>query len=83
MRASGSIQVGNDLEMRPSGRNEGSTVMVVVDKSFLSHFLDGGGQSVDDNKQVGGNEVQLKRHMKDRKTTTSLLRNLARNGNTP
>ena len=46
------------LKMRPSGRNEGSTV-VVVDESSKSPLFDGGGQFMNDNEQVGGNEVAI------------------------
>lgn len=46
MEDSGSIR--NDLEIHPSGRNEGPTV-VVVDESSKSPFIDGSGQFVDDN----------------------------------
>ena len=52
MKDSGSIK--NDLEMHPSGRNEGPKV-VVVDKSSKSPLFDGSGQYVDGNEQVGGN----------------------------
>jgi hypothetical protein len=56
MKDSGSI--GNNLEIRLNGRNEGPRV-VVVDKSSNSLLVDGGGQSVNGNKQVGGNEVAV------------------------
>lgn len=61
--------------------NEGPTV-VVVDESFKLFFFNGGGQSVDNNKQVGDKliELQLKRHVKDRQTRTLLLASMARNG---
>ena len=47
--------MSNALKMRPNGRNEGPTVVVVVvvvDDSSKSASFDGGGQSVDGNKQV-------------------------------
>ena len=50
MENNGSLR--NDLEMRPSGRNEGPTVVVVVDESFKLPLPDGGGQSMDGNEQV-------------------------------
>ena len=53
---SGSIS--NDLEMRPSGRNGGQTVLV-MDESSKSPLLDDGKQTVDDTVQVGGNEVVI------------------------
>jgi hypothetical protein len=45
-------------QMCPSERNEGST-MVVVGESSKSPLFDGGGQSMDDNEQVGGNGVAI------------------------
>ena len=56
MEDSGSI--GNNLEMRPSGR-EVRRMMIVMDESSKSHLLDGGEQSVDDMERVGGNEVAI------------------------
>ena len=56
MEDSGSIS--NDLEMRPSGRNGGRTV-VVVDESSKSPLFDGGEQTVDDKERVGGNGVAI------------------------
>jgi hypothetical protein len=56
MEDSGSM--GNNLEMRPSGR-EGGRMVVVMDESSKSHLLDGGEQSVDDMERVGGNEVAI------------------------
>ena len=56
MKDSGSIR--NNLEMRPSGRNE-NLIVVVVDKYSKSFFCDGGGQSLHGNEQVGGNEVAI------------------------
>ena len=50
--------ITSDLEMYPSGRNE-DPMVVVVDKFSKLHLFDGGGQSVDDNKQVGGNGVAI------------------------
>jgi hypothetical protein len=44
--------------MCPSGRNRSRTV-IVVDESSKSPLLDCGGQSVDDNKQVGGDRVAI------------------------
>ena len=46
-KCSGSIR--NNLEMRPSGRNEGPTTMVVVDESSNLFLFDVGSQFVDDN----------------------------------
>jgi hypothetical protein len=54
------MNLKNDLEMRPSGRNEGLLV-VVVDTSSKLPLFDGGGQSMDDNEQVGGNGGDIKR----------------------
>ena len=48
---SGSIR--NDLGIRPSGRNEGS--MVVMDKSSKSPLFNVGGKFVNDNNKVRGN----------------------------
>ena len=56
MKDSGSIS--NDLEMRPSGRNGGHTV-VVMDESSKSPLLDGGKETVDDMERVGGNGVVI------------------------
>jgi hypothetical protein len=56
MEDSGSIR--NDLEIHPSWRNEGPTV-VVMDESCKSPLFDGIGQFMDDNKQVGGNGVVI------------------------
>lgn len=56
MENSGSIT--NDSKMPPSGRNEGPTMMV-MDESSKSPLFNGGGQSVDDNDQVGGNGVAI------------------------
>ena len=53
--------IRNYLEMHPSGRNEGPTVVVVVDKSSELPLFDGGGQSMDCNEQVSGNEVAIKK----------------------
>lgn len=44
--------------MCPSGRNESPTVVVMDEFSKLLLF-DSGGQYVDDNEQVGGNEVAI------------------------
>ena len=52
MEDSGSISI--DLEMRPSGRDGGRT-MVEVDESSKSTLLDGGKETVDDMERVGGN----------------------------
>ena len=41
MEDNGSIT--NDLEMPPSGRNEGSIVVVMAYKSFKSYLFDGRG----------------------------------------
>lgn len=54
MENSGSIR--NNLEMCPSGRNEGP-MMVVVNEYSKPPLFDGGGQFVDSNKQMGGNGV--------------------------
>lgn len=43
--------IGNDLKMHPSDRNEGLTVMV-VDKSSKSPLFDDDRQFMDDNKKV-------------------------------
>ena len=56
MEDSGSIN--NDLEMRPSGRDGGRTI-VVMDESSKSPLLDGGKQTVDDTGRVGGDEVVI------------------------
>ena len=53
---SGSIRT--NLEMRPSGRNEGHA-MVVMDKYSTPALFDGGGQFVDSNDQMGGNRVAI------------------------
>jgi hypothetical protein len=45
----GSIR--NEMEMRPSERNEGLTVMV-VEKSYKSPVFDDDRQFMDDNKKV-------------------------------
>ena len=49
------------MEMRPNGRNKGSTVVVVVDKSSKSPSFDGSGWFVDGNEEVGGNEVAIEK----------------------
>lgn len=56
MEISGSI--GIDLEMCPCRRNE-SLTMVVVDEYSKSPLLDGGGQLMDDNKQMEGNDIAI------------------------
>ena len=43
------VSIRKDWEMRPSGRNEGSTV-VVVDGSSKLPLFDGSGQTVDGNE---------------------------------
>jgi hypothetical protein len=53
----GSIK--KDLEMRSSGRSEG-LIVIVVDESCKLPLFDGGGQFMDDNEQVGGNEDAIK-----------------------
>ena len=53
---SGSIN--NDLEMHPSGRDGGRTV-VMMDKSSKSPLLDSGKQTVDGMERVGGNGVVI------------------------
>ena len=53
----GSIK--NNLEMHSSGRSEG-LIVAVVDESCKLPLFDGGGQFMDDNKQVGGDEVVIK-----------------------
>lgn len=55
--------ISDNLEMRPSGRNKGPTV-VVVDQSSKSPFFDGGGQSWMTISMWEVMELQLKRHMK-------------------
>ena len=46
--------------MRPSRRNEGPTmVVVVVDKFCKSPLFDGGGQFIDDNEKLGGHNVVI------------------------
>ena len=52
----GSIR--NDLEMHPSGRDGGRTV-VVVDEFSKSPLLDGSKQTVDDIERVRGNGVVI------------------------
>jgi len=54
MENSGSIR--NDLEMRPSGRYEGPS-LVEVDESSKSPLFDGGGELTECNEQVGGSGV--------------------------
>ena len=54
-----SERIKKNLEMHPSGRNEGPMVVVMVDESFESPMLDGSGQTMNDNKQVGGNGVTI------------------------
>lgn len=56
MEDNGSIK--NDLKMHPNGRN-GGPMVVTVDESSKLPLFDGGGQSKDDNKQVGGNEIAI------------------------
>lgn len=56
MEDSGSIK--NNLEMYPSRKNKGHAV-VAMDEYSKSPFFDGGGQSVDDNKQMGGNGLAI------------------------
>ena len=56
MKDSGSIR--NDLDMRPSGRNEIPTMMV-VDKFSKSPLFDSGGQFVNDNEYVGRNGIVI------------------------
>ena len=48
----------NDLEIRPSRRNEGPTVMMVNDSSKLPLFASGR-QFVDGNDQVRGNGIAI------------------------
>ena len=69
MKDSGSIR--NDLEMRPNGKIQGPTMVVVVDNPWMS------------TSKWEVMELQLKRHVKDRQTTTLLLRDSARSGFTP
>ena len=56
MEDCGSIR--NDLERRPSERNEGNMVEVVDESSKLP-FFDGNEQFVDDNEKVGGDGVAI------------------------
>lgn len=68
-----------------SGRNE-SPIVVVMDEFSKSLLFDSGGQSVDENEQVGGNEVAIEeahqtlanRIENGRKTT--FCSNMVRNG---
>ena len=54
---------------------------MVVDNSPKSPLFDGGGQFVDDNKQVGDNEVEIEEACEDHQTTTLGLKDSTRSGN--
>ena len=58
IKDSGSVKI--NLKICPSGRNEG-LMMVLVDQSSKLPLLDGGGQSKDGNKQVGGNRFAFEK----------------------
>jgi hypothetical protein len=69
MDDSGSIR--NDMEMRPSGRNEGPQVVVVDESSKVSLF-DDNGQFVNGNEEVGRNEVAIK-EARERPTNDDII----------
>lgn len=53
----------------------------VVNESSRLPLFDGGGQFVDDNKQVGDNEVEIEEACEDHQTTTLGLKDSTRSGN--
>ena len=58
--------------MRPSGRNEGPTAVVVGESSKVP-LIHGGEQSVDGRERVGGHEVAMRSHVRYRQIVESFI----------